>query len=186
MRAVATTDYLAEPADLAIWLGVPASDPKLLQALAAASSRFRGAVRHPVTAVAADALTLDGNGRESILLPAAPVTAVTSVEVDGDVFVDGTDFSWSADGFLRRLGGCWPDRLRCIDVVYDHGYAASPEDVAEVVIDQARSQYAVLPGIQTRTVGGQSVTFGTQAAIGVTAQWTQVVERYQLNSGDRP
>lgn len=183
---MATTDYLADPGDLAIWLGVPADDPKLLQALSAASSRFRGAVRHPVTAVIGDALTLDGNGRESILLPAAPVTAITSLELDGEPLVDGTGFAWSADGFLRRLGCCWPDRLRCIDVVYSHGYAVAPEDVAEVVVDQARSQYAVLPGIQTRTVGGQSVTFGTQASIGVTAQWTTVVERYRLNSGDRP
>lgn len=183
---MATTDYLADPEDLAVWLGVPATDAKLRQALAAASSRFRGAVRHHVTAVASEELTVDGNGRESIPLPAAPVTEVTSVALDGEPLVDGEGFSWSQDGFLRRLGGCWPDRLRCIQVVYDHGYGTVPEDVAEVVIDQARALFAVLPGIQTRTVGGQSVTFGTQASIGVTAQWTQVVERYRLNSGDRP
>lgn len=184
---MATTDYLAEPADLAIWLGVPADDPKLLQALAAASSRFRGAVRHPVKAVAGDVLILDGNGGESILLPAAPVTAVASVKLDGEVLVEGEDFAWSSDGFLRRLGDqVWPDRLRCIEVTYSHGYEPIPEDIAEVVIDQARALYAVLPGVQTRQVGGQSVTFGVQAAIGVTAQWTVAVERYRLNAGDRP
>lgn len=180
------TDPLADPADLAVWLGVPDTDSKLLAALNAASSRFRGAVRHPVSVVDGDTITLDGNGRESLLLPAAPVTAVGSVELDGEPLVDGEGFSWSQDGFLRRLGGCWPDRLRCIEVVYSHGYDTVPEEIAEVVIDQARALFAVLPGIQTRTVGGQSVTFGTQAAIGVTAQWTQVVERYRLNSGDRP
>lgn len=183
---MATTDYLAEPADLAIWLGVPADDPKLLQALAAASSRFRGAVRHPVTAVVGDVLILDGSGRESVILPAAPVTAVTSVELDGEGLVEGDGFSWSSDGFLRRLGGeVWPDRLRCVEVTYSHGYAEVPEEIAEVVIDQARALYAVLPGVQTRQVGGQSVTFGVQAAIGVTSQWTEAVERYRLNAGDR-
>ena len=183
---MATTDYLAEPADLAVWLGVADNDQKLLQALAAASSRFRGAVRHPVTFVADDVVTVDGNGRESVILLAAPVTEVASVKLDGVALVEGEDFSWSADGFLRRVTGCWPDRLRCIEVTYSHGYQVVPEDIAEVVIDQARALYTVLPGVQTRQVGGQSVTFGTQAAIGVTAQWASAVERHRLNSGDQP
>lgn len=179
-------DYLADPADLAAWLGVPETDVKLQQALTAASRRFRGAVRHPITLVSGDIETLDGNGAESLLLPAAPVTAVSAVEVDGEALVYQTDFDWSADGFLRRLGGeVWPDRLRCVEVTYSHGFAEVPEDIQEVVIDQARAMYAVIPGVQTRQVGGQSVTFGVQAAIGVTSQWTTAVERYRLNSGDR-
>lgn len=179
-------DLLADPAELAASLGVAADDTKLLWALNAASRRFRGAVRHPVSLVAGDAFTLDGNGSESVLLPAAPVLAVTSVTLDGTALVEGTDFDWSADGFLRRLTGCWPDRLRCIRGSYDHGYAAVPEDIQEVVIDQARALYRIDPGVQTKTVGGQSVTFGAQAATGVTAQWAAAVERYQLNRGDRP
>jgi hypothetical protein len=177
---------LADPEELAASLGVAADDPKLLWALNAASRRFRGAVRHPVSLVEGDAFTLDGNGQKSVLLPAAPVIAVSSVELDGEVLVDGTDFEWSADGYLRRLGGCWPDRLRCIQGLYDHGLDPVPEDIQEVVIDQARAMYRIDPGVQSKTVGGQSVTFGTQAAIGVTAQWVAAVERHQLNRGDRP
>lgn len=181
---MATTDYLADPADLAVWLGVPADDPKLLQALGAASSRFRGAVRHHVSAVADETVTLDGNGKESLLLPAAPVTAVTSVRVDGIELVYDTDYRWSHDGFLRRVGRCWPDRLRCVEVVYSHGYSLIPEDIAEVVIDQARAQYTVRPGLTSMTVGSQSVGFGAQASIGVTSQWTTMVEKYRI--GDEP
>jgi hypothetical protein len=177
---------LADPAELATSLGVAADDPKLLWALNAASRRFRGAVRHSVSLVEGDAFVLDANGQKSVLLPAAPVIAVSSVELDGEVLVDGTDFEWSTDGYLRRLGGCWPDRLRCIEGVYDHGFDPVPEDIQEVVIDQARAMYRIDPGVQSKTVGGQSVTFGTQAAIGVTAQWVTAVERYQLNRGDRP
>ncbi len=179
-------DQLADPEELAASLGVPASDPKLVWALTAASRRFRGAVRHPVTLVGGDPFVLDGNGRESVLLPAAPVLAVALVTLDGTALVEGTDYDWSADGFLRRLGDVWPDRLRCLRGFYDHGYAVVPEDIQEVVIDQARAMYRIDPGVQTKTVGGQSVTFGTQAAIGVTAQWSAAVERYQLNRGDRP
>lgn len=186
VRAV-TAEYLADPEELAVWLGVGADDSKLLVALRAASSRFRGAVRHPVTAVLGDTIILDGNGTESLLLPAAPVTAVSLVKLDGEELVAGTDYEWSADGYLRRLDcQVWPARLRCIEVTYSHGYSVIPDDIAEVVIDQARSVYAILPGVQQKTVGAQSVTFGVQAAMGVTAQWTTVVERYQLNRGDRP
>lgn len=183
---MATTDYLADPADLAVWLGVPADDAKLLQALGAASSRFRGAVRHHVSLVAGDTVTLDGNGKESLLLPAAPVTSVASVTLDGEVLVYDADYRWSEDGFLRRVGRYWPDKLRCIEVVYSHGYAQIPEDIAEVVIDQARAQYTVRPGLTSMTVGGQSVGFGAQASIGVTSQWTTMVEKYRINHGDAP
>lgn len=181
---MATTDYLADPADLAIWLGVPASEPKLLQALSAASSRFRGAVRHRVSFVADDTTVLDGNGKESLLLPAAPVTAVASVELDGQALTYRTDYDWSADGFLRRVGCHWPDKLRCIEVVWSHGYQPIPEDISEVVIDQARAQYAVRPGLTSMTVGGQSLAFGAQASIGVTSQWTTAVDKYRLDDGD--
>jgi hypothetical protein len=177
---------LADPNELAASLGVPANDPKLLWALNAASRRFRGAVRHPVSHVAGSTLTLDGNGCESLLLPAAPVTAVHSVTLDGTLLTEGTDYEWSSDGFLRRIGRPWPRRLRCVQVVLDHGYDPVPEDIQEVVIDQARALFRIDPGVQTKTVGGQSVTFGVQAAIGVTAQWTAAVENYRLNRGDRP
>ncbi|MFF1709315.1 mobile element protein [Streptomyces sp. NPDC058268] len=183
---MATTDYLADPADLAIWLGVPDTDPKLLQALGAASSRFRGQVRHHVSLVTDDEFTLDGTGTRSILLPAQPVTAVASLRLEGAELVDGTDFEWSQDGYVRRLGcGLWPNKLRCIQGVYSHGYAVIPEDIAEAVIDQARSQYIVRPGVATMQVGGQQVGFGAQASIGVTAQWSAAVEKYRLNRGDR-
>lgn len=186
MLAVATTDYLADPADLAAWLPVDETDPKLLAALAAASSRFRGAVRHRVTFTVDDVITLDGGGSYAVLLPAAPVTAVSEVLLDGEELTEGTDFNWSSDGYLRRLAGLvWPDRLRCLQVTYSHGYSEIPEDVAEVVIDRARLLYAVKAGVQNMQVGGVTVGFGQQAAMGVSQQWTDVVERYRLNAGDR-
>lgn len=184
---MATSDYLADPEDLAAWLGVPASNPKLLRALAAASSRFRGQVRHHVSRVTDDTFRLDGTGRRSFLLPAAPVVEISSLQLDGVPLVEGTDFEWSEDGFVRRLGCLhWPDRLRCLAGVYSHGYDPVPEDISEVVIDQARSQYTVRPGVQTMQVGGQQVGFGAQASVGVTTQWTAMVDKYRLDRGDDP
>lgn len=185
-RAVATDDYLAEPADLGTLLDKPADDPKLLLHLRSASSRFRGAVGHRVTLVADEQITLDGNGRESLLLPVWPTTAVTSVHLDGELLVEGADYQWSHDGLLRRLG-CWhwPNRLRCLHVVYSHGWAVIPEDIAEAVLDKAAAMAAIPIGVASKAVGGQSVTFGAQQAIGVTEQWSQAVNRHKIRtSGD--
>ncbi|MFD7410623.1 mobile element protein [Kitasatospora purpeofusca] len=173
---------LADPARLAVWLGVPADDPQLLAALAAASARFRGAVRHPVTAVTGATVHLYGDGTDRLALPAAPVTAVTSVTVDGQAV---TDWRLRRDiGVLRRTSACgWPDWAEVV-VVCDHGHDPVPDDVQEAVLDQARTVYTVQPGVQTVQAGAESVTFGAAAATGVTAQWTTAVENHRLQRGD--
>jgi hypothetical protein len=181
-------EFLADPDELSVWLGKPPNDPKLLAALKAATRRFRGAVGHSVDLVANDEVTLDGNGRESLLLPVWPTTAVASVELDGEALVEGTDYAWSEAGMLRRLGCLyWPDRLRCLDVVYSHGWGPTlddiPADVQEAVIDQARTMFTVVPGVQSRAVGGQSVTFGATAAVGVSDQWSKAVARHKVRTG---
>jgi hypothetical protein len=173
---------LAFPADLAVWLGKPPDDPKLLAALTAASRRFKGAVRHPVALVEDDTVRLSGDGTNRLLLPAAPVTAVTQVTVDGAAV---TDFKVKAnDGVLLRTCGPWPDWSE-ITVIFGHGYDPIPEDVQEAVIDQARAQYRLQPGVQSIQAGGESVTFGSTAATGVTSQWTAAVDNHRLNRGDR-
>jgi hypothetical protein len=175
---------LADPARLAAWLPVPADDPKLLEALRSASSRFAGAVRHPVRLVTGDTTTLYGDCTDRLLLPAAPVLVVTSVTVDGVALAAGTEYKVRRDaGVLRRIGGVWDDWAE-VDVVWDHGYDPIPEDVQEVVIDQARTIFRVQPGVQTVQAGGEAITYGAQAAVGVTSQWSTAVEKYQLNRGD--
>ncbi|WP_411102446.1 mobile element protein [Streptomyces sp. cmx-4-9] len=177
---MATDTPLADPEELAIWLRVPADNPLLLMTLRSASRRFRGAVRHEVNLVEDDVVTLDGNGRESILLPVWPTTEVSSVLLDGEELVEGTDYSWSEAGVLRRLG-CqrWPDKLRCIEVTYSHGWAEIPTDISDAVIEQARASYRSEPGLKSKAVGGQSVTWET----GVTTQWSDAVERHQVQTG---
>lgn len=183
---MATDDYLADPGELSILARLPADDPRLLLQLLNASRRFRGAVGHRVTLVANDAVVLDGNGRESVLLPVWPTTAVASVHLDGELLTEGTDYQWSEAGALRRLGcRVWPDRLRCLDVVYSHGSDPVPDDVAEAVLDKAVLLLAVPAGVQSKTVGGQSVTYGAQSAVGVTDQWQKAVDRHKVRtSGD--
>ncbi|MEV5688643.1 mobile element protein [Streptomyces sp. NPDC052164] len=180
---MATDDYLADPEELAILTGKPATDPRLLQHLKNATRRFRGAVGHKVNLVENDEVVLDGLGRASVLLPVWPTTAVHSVRLDGVLLAEGVGYQWSDSGVLRRLG-CdrWPDRLRCLRVIYSHGWATVPEDVAEAVLDKAATMAAVPHGVASKAVGGQSVTYGTQAAVGVTDQWQKCVDRYRIRT----
>lgn len=172
--------YLAFPDDLAVWLKVPASDLGLLAALKAASRRFAGAVRHPVRRIADDTTTLYGDCTTRLLLPAAPVVSVDQVLLD-DVAI--TDWKVRKDiGVLRRDQG-WPDWAE-VTLTWTHGWDPIPEDIQEAVIDQARTIWRVVPGVQTVQAGGESITYGVQAAVGVTAQWTAAVEAHQLNRGD--
>ncbi|MDX3634334.1 mobile element protein [Streptomyces europaeiscabiei] len=176
--------FLADPAELAVKLGRSEDDPKLLGALRAASRRFRGQVGHQVYPVTADeTVMLDGNGRESLLLPVWPTVAVTTVVLEGVALVEGTDYSWSEAGILRRLGcRMWPDKLRCLQVLYSHGSADRPEDVAEVVLERAEAAFTIPVGVQSKAVGGQSVTFGAQAASGSTEAWTKCVARHAVRA----
>ncbi|MFD8937323.1 mobile element protein [Streptomyces sp. NPDC059578] len=175
--------YLAAPADLALLLDEPADSPRLLLALRLASSRFRGAVRHPVSLVTGDTVVLDGSGRATLHLPAAPIVAVHHVRIDGEV-VTGVRVR-HVSGVLLHPSGVW-DMWSSIEVTYDHGHAVVPDDVAEAVLDKARVVHDVLPAVQQITTGSESVSFAAVAAVGTTDQWRAAVEAHQLNRGDRP
>lgn len=173
--------YLADPEDLAVMLELPATDVRLLAALRAATRRFRGQVRHPVSLVTEDTVFLDGTGHPVLRLPATPVRAVHSVLVDGQELT-GVKLRRQA-GLLLHPSGCWPEWAE-VTVVYDHGEDPVPGDVAEAVVDQARAIYRTDPAIQQVTTGTESVSFAATAAVGVTAQWAAAVEAHRLNRGD--
>ncbi|WP_370944011.1 hypothetical protein AB5J62_33560 [Amycolatopsis sp. cg5] len=172
---------LVDPAVLARWAGRAEDDPAVVDAVTSASARFRGVVRHPVSLVADEEVRLDGHGGTVLTLPAAPVLAVSTVEVRGQPV---TDVTWSRQGLLRRAS-CWPDELDAVRVVYTHGYEPVPEDIAEAVLTEARYLLTVQPGISAMTVGGESLSFSAPAA-GMPPVWTRAVDRYQLNRGDLP
>lgn len=172
---------LADIEDLLALIGPGADRGQAEQALRWASARFRGDVRHPVNHVTDDVVWLDGTGTRTVLLPAAPVTDVASVEVNGEVI---SDFEWSETGVLRRQG-CWPDQLRSIKVTYSHGYDPIPDDIADVVLAHARYAYETIPGLSSMQVGGQTMSWSAAAFdAGVSEAWARTVEAHRLNRGD--
>ncbi|MFD9107144.1 mobile element protein [Streptomyces bottropensis] len=177
----AASPYLADPSELAEFLDLPADDVRMLAALRAATRRFRGQVRHPVSLVTDDTSYLDGSGQAVLRLPACPVVAVHSVLVDGEELT-GVKVRRQA-GLLLHPGGCWPEWSE-VTVSWDHGLDPVPGEVSEAVIDQARTIYRTDPAIQQVTTGTESVSFAVTAAVGITEQWRAAVEAHRLNRGD--
>jgi hypothetical protein len=131
-----------------------------------------------------DVIWLDGNGTDTLLLPAAPVSSIT-VELNGQPLAAGSGYKISRRaGILRRPGG-WPDDLENIQVTYTHGWVTIPGDIADAVLEQAATQALVLAHIASETALGQSLTYGAQAMVGVTQKWSDAVEKYSLGRGDR-
>ena len=187
MSAPVDAEFLADPAELAALTGLAVDDARLRAALLAASRRFAGAVRHPVRLVEADESVLDGNGTATLLLPAAPVTAVSLVEVAG-VALTADEYAWSADGLLERESG-WPRARRNVRVIWSHGYDPVPGMVADAVATAAHIALNTEPGLSTLSVGGMSVSYATRfggAVSGATEAWSAAVETYRLNRGERP
>lgn len=57
-----------------------------------------------------------------------------------------------------------------------------PEDIQEVVGERAEAAFTIPVGVQSKAVGGQSVTFGAQAASGSTEAWTKCVARHAVRA----
>ena len=173
---------LASEDDLAIMLGVPATDGKLQLALRRASSRFRGRVKRPITKVIDDTIWLNGDGTNALLLPSAPVVGTPTVLVDGSPV---TNFEIDREQGILRSASCWPDHLGNIEVTYTHGFEEVPGDIQDAVLEQAELQYRVIAGVSQMSLGGQSFTFGSQASVGVSQRWSDAVAVYRLYRGDR-
>jgi hypothetical protein len=127
--------------DLSDALGEDVSTSDLaVIAIDAACEQIRAELGNPVNLQEDDEVTLDGNGRPRLILPAGPVRAVSEVELDG-VALETTDYVLE-DGrrwhgmYLRRVGPStipaiiWPVGLGNVAITYDHGW-----DVTESLSD---------------------------------------------------
>lgn len=124
----------AQPSDLSTWVGYDVPVDRATLMIEAAQASVVTAAGVPIAEQADDVVTLDGNGARVLLLPAWPVTAVTTVEVDDDPV---TDFTWTRTGELRRTGG-WAARTVVV-VTYTHGYPETevPTTIKGVTLEVA-------------------------------------------------
>lgn len=139
-----------------------------VDAMAAATSLVQAYCGWHVAPVKTDdELTLDGPGRQLLLLPSLHVTAITSVVDDGVTLDPATEYEWSASGMVIRTSPdnrCIPftRKFRSIVVTLTHGYETMPGDV-QAVIERLASRGASNGGGYTQ-VGQVRVATGTDGA----------------------
>ena len=115
---------------------------------------------------------LDGDGGSSLILPQYPVNSITTLRVMGSEIPEATSYAatgWINDGNLRsagilRLRGYTLSAGRAfVEIAYNAGYGAVPDDLAQAAIEQAAWKFREGRkgelGIQSHTLPDGSVTF---------------------------
>jgi len=139
-----------------------------------------------ITAVADDEVVFDGNGNRILFLPQRPVTNVSEVTVDGDVWTVGTDYEWSERrGTLHAIDRRrWPTGQRNVTVTYSHGYAELPVDLQALVYGLARRSIDNPAGteIRSETLGSYSVAYAAMVG-GLTSFEADMIADLRLPNG---
>ena len=68
---------------------------------------------------------IDGNGKESLILPNYPIISVTSMYEDDVLLTEGVSADYVVDyarGIIRRVGGVWLRGRQTIKITYVAGY----------------------------------------------------------------
>ena len=185
---------LANIDELATMTRMPATDARLVAALRRASDRFTAACEHRdgdgnycLLLVTDDEVRVSGRGTDTLLLPSAPVRAVASVRVGGQLLQPAEYQVGSRIGVLRRVNGTWPDGLENIEVTYTHGYPADkvPGDISDAVLEHAATLATSSAHVQQESAMSKSAGYFAAAMVGTTQKWVDAVDRHSLNRGDQ-
>lgn len=190
---------LATAVDVSIRLNRELSDDELAQVealLADTSAAVRSYTGQQFDLVANDTMRVRvRNG--VVYLPQRPVGAIGAV-TDGN----GNEVAYAWDGFDKLDLGILPvdgfernltlasSTISWVDVTYDHGYAAVPDDIVGVVcqiVGRAFGSPADRSGITQESLGAYSVSLGGTAAagpFGLLAAERAVLDRYRKPVGN--
>ena len=153
-----------------------------------ASAVVRKYTRQTITQVVNDVVTLPGNWSHVLELPQRPVTAVSSVVINGAtspsaswklidnrLFLSSGSFQpdygtmylggpnlWGPAGSTagpQATGATWQGPQAQIVVTYTHGFAEVPADVSNVVAGLVALAIASPVGVQSEMIGGYKTVY---------------------------
>ena len=182
---------LAITDDVAAILGRALTAPEITYAtrlLAMASGIVRRYTRQDLTLVTGDVITVPGTWGHTIMLPQRPVTAITSVVINGAnpayaswKLIDdelsiltgsfqpdygsslwgGTGLWGPAGSYIgpQATGASWQGPQAVVTITYSHGYATIPDDIANEVAGMAALQMSSPVGIDKEVVGGYQAVY---------------------------
>lgn len=184
---VMVNDLLCDPEEVAgiantyLGGGFTAKSEQVLSSCSKVAARFRGAIRHHLTLQEDVELWLDGTGTCFLRLPVLQPRGVSVFVNDEPVTVVGV----SRSGLLQ-FAEPLPRVFGCVRVVIQScGVAEVPAEVAAAVSTAAVIGMTQQPGISQITVGNVSQTFGSTSANGVNEEWSNAVEKWRIQVGDR-
>lgn len=160
------TDMLITTDKLASLLG-PVDLAKATTVIEACTAAVQGAVGQRLILVEDDTVTgLEGTLESEFYLPERPVSAVTSVSLDGEAV---TDYRRFGAKLWRRCG--WetcPGEPSSVDVVYSHGYAdddprLGPAKAAVLML--AANIYPNASGATSESIGDYSVAYDSAVTL---------------------
>jgi len=135
--------------------------------------------------VVTETVTIYGDGRELLLLPQIPVTAVTTVTVGGVAWVNNTNFIWERNGILaalidtQGLLGAWTWR-KAVVVNYTHGYTPIPKSLQSLCLSLAARSMASPMSVSSESIGNYSVTYAGDTSGMTLTQWEKrMLDRYR-------
>ena len=152
--------------DVKDWLGLSSTaDDALLARLIASASRFiESWVGRTITSVTYTE-TFNGDGHARLVLPNYPVTAVSSVTIDGSPIpaaAPAAPNGYLFDALVLYLNGyAFARGVQNVTVVYTAGYASVPPDLAQACIELVALRYKERDrvGQGSKSVGGETITF---------------------------
>jgi hypothetical protein len=164
-------DQLCAPSDLASLLQQDLDASTAALVIEAATAVVQSLTGQRIIEVVGDTATLLGTTDGWLDLPQRPVSAVTSVTLDGSAVSEGT-----ATGTYRRHGSrLWRDcgwatchtEPSTVVVVYAHGYAAGSQELQfarSAVLSLARGAYSSPSGATREAIDDYSVQFEAASA----------------------
>lgn len=164
-------DQLATPEDLASLLQQDLDASTATLVLEAATSVVQAVVGQRILEVVGDTATLIGGTDGWLDLPQRPVSAVTSVTLDGETVTEGT-----ATGTYRRFGSrLWRDcgwatcytEPSTVVVVNTHGYPTGSQELQlarSAVLSLAKGAYANPSGASREAIDDYSVAYEVASA----------------------
>ncbi len=173
--------------DLATYLQITysAGDTALAQAVTLACGLVTGYTGQGIESTTYTH-TLLINSDQTIRLPQRPVTAVTSVTIDGTVLTSGTDYDWDGLSYMIALDGYTPaDDVFTASVVYVAGYASVPADVKAATLSVGAALYNGAPGVTSESIDDYRVSYETSRGAGGLNEYERsILKRYRVRLGN--
>lgn len=174
-------------ADVKAWLGITDtnSDSLLTAMISQISAEIRTFTNRDIYPVGTYTETLSGNGRQSIVMPQYPITAVSSLTVDGVAIparqgATGSGYVFD-DAGIYLDGYTFARGVKNVSVTYSAGFATLPPDLQRACIEWVafrQSEQAHI-GLRSKSIGNESASFATAsdaappAVMRTLNQWTR-------------